>query len=1169
MSNLKSLAASLLTALLVLPTGLVQAANPSHFTPSWTGQPYNRMNLWVTKATLNGEDLTAGDEIGIFDGKQCVGVGRVTAPLSQQNYLTITASQDDGSGQGFRVGQEISLKIWDQSSQTEIASSALTLTYLNNLSPPPFTGNADYLVELSATQAINTPPSLTITEPDGTGDTADTSYTISWQDADPEENATLALYYDTDNSGADGTLIVEKLQEDSATDTHTWDTAAIPAGDYYIYGVIKDGVNAAVTAYSSGKVQVNHAPVAENQSRKTAEDTALELTLSAQDPDEDTLSYTILQDPTQGNLSGSAPNLTYTPNANYQGTDTFTYKVNDGTVDSNTATVTISVTPLNDAPTLTITEPDGTDDSADQTYTISWQDADPDSDAKISLYYDTNNTGKDGTLIVENLSEDAEKDTYKWATTEIPAGTYYIYGVINDGENAAVTAYSKGVVTIEAAPHFTPSWTGQPYNRMNLWVTKATLNGEDLTAGDEIGIFDGKQCVGVGRVTAPLSQQNYLTITASQDDGSGQGFRVGQEISLKIWDQSSQTEIASSALTLTYLNNLSPPPFTGNADYLVELSATQAISTPPSLTITEPDGTGDSADQTYTISWQDADPDSDAKISLYYDTNNTGKDGTLIVENLSEDAEKDTYKWATTAVPAGDYYIYGVIKDGVNPAVTAYSSGKVQVNHAPVAENQSRKTAEDTALELTLSAQDPDEDTLSYTILQDPTQGNLSGSAPNLTYTPNANYQGTDTFTYKVNDGIVDSNTATVTISVTPVNDAPTLTITEPNGTDDSADQTYTISWQDADPEENATLALYYDTDNSGADGTLIVEKLQEDSATDTHTWDTAAIPAGDYYIYGVIKDGVNAAVTAYSKGVVTIEATPHFTPKWTGNPYNRMNLWVTKATLKGEDLVPGDEIGIFDGKQCVGVGRITAPLSQQNYLKITAAQDDGSGQGFRTGQEITLKIWDESSQTEIASSALPLQYFDLSGSPITTPTFAGNSEYLVALGQLTQTIPLKAGWNMFSTYLIPDKADFLKVVQTLQEEKVLLKVLDEQGRMLVNLLGEWLNEIGELAITEGYEIKTSAATKLQLTGTPTALPLTIPLTAGWNIISYPSSKPQTALEVVQPLIKEGSLVKVLDEEGNTLLKLQEGWVNKIGDLKPGKGYKIKVQRDTTLVITE
>ena len=54
-----------------------------------------------------------------------------------------------------------------------------------------------------------------------------------------------------------------------------------------------------------------------------------------------------------------------------------------------------------------------------------------------------------------------------------------------------------------------------------------------------------------------------------------------------------------------------------------------------------------------------------------------------------------------------------------------------------------------------------------------PTKGTLSGTAPNLTYTPNANANGADSFTFKANDGTVDSNIATVSITVTAVNDAP------------------------------------------------------------------------------------------------------------------------------------------------------------------------------------------------------------------------------------------------------------------------------------------------------------------------------------------------------------------------------------------------------------
>ena len=62
---------------------------------------------------------------------------------------------------------------------------------------------------------------------------------------------------------------------------------------------------------------------------------------------------------------------------------------------------------------------------------------------------------------------------------------------------------------------------------------------------------------------------------------------------------------------------------------------------------------------------------------------------------------------------------------------------------------------------------------LTYSVVTQPGHGSLSGTAPNLTYTPAANYNGADSFTFKVNDGSVDSAPATVSITVTPVNDAP------------------------------------------------------------------------------------------------------------------------------------------------------------------------------------------------------------------------------------------------------------------------------------------------------------------------------------------------------------------------------------------------------------
>src|SRR5439155_24731803 len=95
------------------------------------------------------------------------------------------------------------------------------------------------------------------------------------------------------------------------------------------------------------------------------------------------------------------------------------------------------------------------------------------------------------------------------------------------------------------------------------------------------------------------------------------------------------------------------------------------------------------------------------------------------------------------------------------------------VNDAPVAADQAVAADEDTAKAITLSATDVEGSLLTYAIVSGPAHGTLSGTAPALTYTPAANYNGADSFTFKANDGTLDSNTATVTITIAAVNDAP------------------------------------------------------------------------------------------------------------------------------------------------------------------------------------------------------------------------------------------------------------------------------------------------------------------------------------------------------------------------------------------------------------
>jgi hypothetical protein len=96
------------------------------------------------------------------------------------------------------------------------------------------------------------------------------------------------------------------------------------------------------------------------------------------------------------------------------------------------------------------------------------------------------------------------------------------------------------------------------------------------------------------------------------------------------------------------------------------------------------------------------------------------------------------------------------------------------VNDAPVADVKDVTTSEEGSVTITLSGSDQDGDSLSYSITE-PSNGSavLGEDGVTVTYTPDANFNGTDSFTYMANDGTANSAPATVTVSVSAVNDAP------------------------------------------------------------------------------------------------------------------------------------------------------------------------------------------------------------------------------------------------------------------------------------------------------------------------------------------------------------------------------------------------------------
>ncbi len=126
---------------------------------------------------------------------------------------------------------------------------------------------------------------------------------------------------------------------------------------------------------------------------------------------------------------------------------------------------------------------------------------------------------------------------------------------------------------------------------------------------------------------------------------------------------------------------------------------------------------------------------------------------------------------------------------------------------APVAANLAYQVEEDQSVGVALSASDADNDPLTYSISAHPGHGQLSGTAPNLTYTPSTDFTGVDTFTYTANDGTLNSAPAIVTVTVLPVNDAP-VAFNQQVEFDEDASVPIALQWQDVDGDTVTVTVL-------------------------------------------------------------------------------------------------------------------------------------------------------------------------------------------------------------------------------------------------------------------------------------------------------------------------------------------------------------------------
>lgn len=129
-------------------------------------------------------------------------------------------------------------------------------------------------------------------------------------------------------------------------------------------------------------------------------------------------------------------------------------------------------------------------------------------------------------------------------------------------------------------------------------------------------------------------------------------------------------------------------------------------------------------------------------------------------------------------------------------------------NQPPKALDQALRTPEDTPLTLTLTGSDSQNDPLTFELLEPPAHGTLSGTAPDLVYTPAPNFNGPDRLTFRTHDGQFDSAPGTVTIEVVPVNDPPRITSTPVLEAADNVEYRYPVTAEDIDIGDRLSFRL-------------------------------------------------------------------------------------------------------------------------------------------------------------------------------------------------------------------------------------------------------------------------------------------------------------------------------------------------------------------------
>lgn len=645
---------------------------------------------------------------------------------------------------------------------------------------------------------------------------------------------------------------------------------------------------------------INEAPVISDASFSVTEDVSTNGTLNATDPDGDAYTFSLVGNDSHGTLNlANNGYFAYSPSANFNGTGTFSFKACDSRgLCSVAKTVTLSVSAVNDTPIPTSHSLISLNEDASSA-TATLLASDPESNAmtfqlltspsKLTIGWNENGTfsyvpklnenGSDSltyrvcdslgacsatqtlnftiaavndvptainlssTSISENASTSTSIGTFSSADVDI--GDTFIYAFVggsgsvdnnsfsisdnNLRVNTALdyetkTSYQIRVRTTDVGgAYFEQPFTVNVTNITDAVPTLAnsTINIQDTTVGI-IGrisvVSSGDSAISSYAITSDATTKCSVN---SSGDISLTGTVATGIYALKI--TATNTQGTSSEATITINVSATPVPVLNNATFSIAENITGTVSLGSVPIISTGGGI-----TSYAISNA---LDSGGKFTLDTSTGDitTASDATFDFET------KTSYSFQVTAT-----------NGTTTSSPVTITINITNINETPTATTSTITLYEDETYLTTLTGSDIDAaTTLTFIKISDPLHGALNSfntTTGAISYTPSTNYNGSDSFKYKVSDGSLESAEQTVNITITPINDAPTFTSPETTilATEDTLfSQIFTVSDIENDAMtvsissnmDNLPITL---TKNSGTQWTLSGTMLDEHVGTHT-----------------------------------------------------------------------------------------------------------------------------------------------------------------------------------------------------------------------------------------------------------------------------------------------------------------------------------------------